>query len=60
MSCFHPANVTLAIKKLPGTMENNHVYFQHRMHLLINQFQSGKKDNMFSKKKESDPQWAGV
>ena len=46
----HPLSGTLAIKKPPGIMENCNVYFPHKMCLLICQFQSGKKQNMFSKK----------
>lgn len=47
---IQPLSVTLAIKKPLGIMENYNVYFQHKMCLLICQFQSGKKQNMFSKK----------
>lgn len=40
---IHPVNITLVMKKPPGIIENNNVYFQHKMCPLIYQFQSEKK-----------------
>ena len=40
---IHPVNSTLVMKKPPGIIENNNVYFHHKMCPLIYQFQSEKK-----------------